>query len=378
MFANKEYRRYIIMNKFTQIIKSFAITAVMAGVFVGLGGHASARTLYSGNGNATSKTPVFNEFYGVPNGVGDEADFVRVKPQAGGNDAYVNNLNTTCNTGDEYTVRTYIHNGASPDYNDNGAGSAVAHNVVVAMTAPLDQTNSNFTFSSKVTSSNSASVSDSASLGCGSDFKLSLVPQSVQTYSKTLGFNTELDSSVNGTLKIGSRAHGSGDQWACWDDRIIVVYTVKVIKKPVVVDSLGECKLIDVKVFDNRKVRVSITGKTTNATILGYTTDFGDGTKSDNQTSEHTYAKDGTYKIVSKVQIKLANGDVKWVDSVACTSEVTFKPGQPPVVVPPVAPPTPTPTSLPSTGPGDIISIFAATSIAGAMIHKFVLSRRYK
>lgn len=37
----------------------------------------------------------------------------------------------------------------------------------------------------------------------------------------------------------------------------------------------------------------------------------------------------------------------------------------------------PAATTLPNTGPGDVVGIFAATSIVGAAAHRFVLSRRY-
>lgn len=48
------------------------------------------------------------------------------------------------------------------------------------------------------------------------------------------------------------------------------------------------------------------------------------------------------------------------------------------------SPPSPTPTpsttttnnGLPNTGPGDIVGVFAVTTIAGAIAHRFIYSRR--
>ncbi len=38
---------------------------------------------------------------------------------------------------------------------------------------------------------------------------------------------------------------------------------------------------------------------------------------------------------------------------------------------------TTTTTALPNTGPGDVVGLFAAATIAGALVHKFILGRRY-
>lgn len=56
------------------------------------------------------------------------------------------------------------------------------------------------------------------------------------------------------------------------------------------------------------------------------------------------------------------------------------KPGNGCNEVPPTPTPTPTPTrptSLPSTGPGDVAGIFASVTVAGALAHRYILSRRY-
>lgn len=367
------------INKFlSRLATSVAVLVAVAAI--GFGGTAQARIQYSPNGNGTSATPVFNQFYDVPNGVGDEADFVRVKPKAGGNGDYVNALNDACNVGSSFNVRTYVHNGADPSLNGNGSGSAVARNVVLRQTAPLNKSQNSFKFDSTISASNAASVSDSATLNCnGKTVKLSLVANSVQTYSKPLGFQGAPDSSVNGSLSLGSRVQGSGNVWACWDDRVIVVYEVKVEEVPVVVTGDGVCKVNDVVVLnqDKRNIRATVNGVTTGqgASIVGYEINWGDGSAvSNKQTDTHTYAKDGTYRIVGRVQVKLADGTTKWVTSTECTRTVKFEAGKPPVV-PPVTPPT-TVTTLPVTGAGNLFGIFAGTSALAAGAHQIVTRRR--
>ncbi len=220
------------MNYATNFKRTLALAAasVML-VTVGMSGTASAAVQYDPNGTPTTKTPVFNQFYGVPNGVGNEADFVRVKTKAGTNADYANNINGACAADEVYTVRTYVHNGADPAYNTAENASAVTRDAVVAMTAPLNALQNQFEFKSTISASNAAKVTDNGFLTCanGKKVKLSLVPSSVQTYSKPLGFQGAADSSVNGSLKIGSRVQGSGDVFACWDDRVIVSYDVKVV-----------------------------------------------------------------------------------------------------------------------------------------------------
>ncbi|MGB4758502.1 MAG: PKD domain-containing protein [Candidatus Saccharimonadales bacterium] len=287
---------------------------------------ASAQEQYNPNGTPTSKTPVFSNFYDVPNGVGNEADFVRLKPKAGTNADYVSTLNAACNTNDQFTVRTYVHNGADPAGNNNGSGVAVAHNVVLYMTAPLNSDAKSFTFTSRLTSSNAASISDSGVLNCnGKTVRLKLVPNTVQTYSKPLGFQSAPDSAVNGSLPLGSREQGSGNVWACWDDRITVTYDVVVTEVPPA-PSVAACVAPTVAIDNNaRKVTVTANGSTTNAQIIGYEIDWGDGTKTNDRTASHVYADYGKYTIKTRVQAKYADGSVKWLDGSVCNKEVEFK-----------------------------------------------------
>lgn len=367
------------MKNIVKYIRNFVVVgvSVVALAAPGLTGIASAQVKYDPNGTPTTKTPVFNQFYDVPDGVGNEADFVRIKPQAGTNADYANSLNSACNVGDAYTVRTYIHNGADPSYNNNGAGSAVAHNVKVAMQAPLNSKFDTFMFNSVVTASNATKVADSATLNCnGKTVKLTLVPGSVQTYSKQLGFQGAPDSAVNGSLGISSHVAGSGDVWACWPERVIVTYTVKVTSVPQPAPSAGQCKAVSVTTDKNRTVKVNVDGSTTNAQIVGYKIDFGDGTVVDKQAATHQYAKDGTYKIVAQVQVKLANGQTVWKTAETCEKQVTFTSNKPPKVTPPPAHKLTPPTTLVNTGPGAMLGIFAAVTAASTVAYRWFIGRK--
>ena len=86
----------------------------------------------------------------TPAGIGNEADFVRLRKSTGDpkvpavqND-FSDPLNAACVVGEKFDVRTYVHNGANDEFNDNGNGSSVAHNVMVAMQAQLGVTKKNF------------------------------------------------------------------------------------------------------------------------------------------------------------------------------------------------------------------------------------------
>jgi uncharacterized repeat protein (TIGR01451 family) len=135
-----------------------------------------------------------------------------------------------------------------------------------------------------------------------------------------------------------------------------------------------ECKLITVEQLGGRKVRVNTSAAFNgNVQVKNFTYDFGDGSEplvTDKDTVEYEYAKDGTYKIVAKINFTV-NGQAKdGVTSPTCESMVTFESGKP------VEPETPTtPTELPNTGAGSVAGIVAAVTAAGAVSHN-VVSRR--
>ncbi len=368
-----------------------AVAIVALGV-VGLGATASAAQIpyVPGQPLPSIKNPVFNTYTNIPYGVGNEADFVRLRPSTGDptnngpngerNALFTDPLNASCNVGDKYDVRTYIHNGADSDYNNNGNGSAVAHNVNLAMTAPLNTTAKSFTFRSTISASNAATVADTGTLNCNDNVRLELVPQTVRVYSKNVGWRTASDSAVNGSMKLGTHQFGSGDVWGCWDERVIVVYVVKVVAVPQVPNYT--CDLLTITKLDNRKYKFDVTYTATNgATFKSVSFDYGDGQTGAENT--HEYAKDGTYTIVATVSF-MVNGQVQTSSGEACTTKLTVTPencevpgkenypkGAPECEedVPPV---------LPNTGAGSMIGIFTAVSAAGAFAYRYLAARRFE
>lgn len=369
----------------------FSAALLSAAVFTGLlSGNAHAIQIpYEDIGSTSIETPVFNTYTNVPNGVGNEADFVRIRPSTGDvadngqggvrNALYVNGQAAACNVGDKFDIRTYIHNGADDDFNDNGNGTAVARDTEVRMVAPFNTPGKTFTFTSTVRATDVSPVTDTARLYCESDEEvmLKLVPQSVKVYSSQYGFQGVSDSAVNGVLPIGSRVAGSGDVWGCWADRVMVAYIVEVIEMPEEEPELvpGVCNLLSVTVLTKRQVRIDDVKFTVNdATASTITLDFGDGnTKTINANKSelpytHTYAKDGTYNIRATVNMTF-DGEAKAVTADLCTAKVTVTTDKPPVQPP---------KSIPNTGAGGAVAgIMSAVAGLGALAHrKFTLKRQ--
>lgn len=376
------------MNIRKFVTRSASMLALAGMLVFGLGSAQAAQIPYvPGQPLDSPNTPGFNLYTNVPNGVGNEADFVKLRKSngdpkvAGSVSIFTDPVSATCNVGEKFDVRTYVHNGADADHNNNGSGSAVAHNVKVAMQAPLGVTGKQFKFASTISASNAASVSDNGTLNCANNVRLKLVPKTVHVYSDQYGWKAGSDNAVNGSMTIGSRVAGSGDVWGCWADRVRVVYTVEVIEAPVV--SKAVCDVLTLRVIDNRRVSARITASAQNATITGYTIDWGDGSKTNEQEAEHTYAKEGSYTIKGSASVRHADGKTETVTGPACEKKVTFEkdncplPGKEHL---PVDSPEckEVPKELPKTGAGSIAGIFAATSFAGSIAHRVVYSRRRK
>src|SRR5690606_10320829 len=109
------------------------------------------------------------------------------------------------------------------------------------------------------------------------------------------------------------------------------------------------------------------------ATFQNVTYNFGDGSEpmvTDRTQVEHTYAEDGSYNISATVHFRVDGREVSDT-SESCAAQITFKGGQP------VTPVTPgQPEVLPVTGPADVVGIVSAVTIAGALAHRLVWTRR--
>jgi hypothetical protein len=375
-------------------------------LIVGFTGNASALACYQydPNGFTTSSTPVFNNICGISGAggslsssqgsypLGDETNFVRIRPNTSGsplganNPRLTDNLDSACAAGDKFDIWTYIHNDAMPQFNDNGNGSAVAHDVRLATSAPVNTTGNNFTFGSTVSASNAASVSDTTSLKCnGQPVELTMVPESV-TYNNNLSqttFGNLSDSVVNGSTPIGSPgAMITGTQWGCWDYRVVVVYQVTVQPVPVHQTPSYMCTELGLTAEDNRSVKISkfTTTQANGASFSNAVIDWGDHatvTSASPVGQTHRYSENGTYTVTATAHFNV-NGQDKTATSAGCTQKVTFSSNTPPTVTPPTTTTTTpvAPTALVNTGPGSVIGLFAATAIGGTAFYRRLLARR--
>lgn len=382
---------------------------------------------YEDIGSTSITEPVFNTYTNVPNGVGNEADFVRIRPSTGDvadngvngvrNALYNNNFGSKCEAGQQFDIRTYIHNGADDKLNDNGNGSSVAHNAAVRMVAPLGTNGKSFTFVSTVSADGVSSVTDTAKLFCQTDknVTLRLVPQSVKVYASSYGYQSVPDSAVNGVLPIGSRVPGSGNVWGCWADRVIVAYIVEVVEEepePEPEIPTYVCDLLSLTALGDRRYRFTANATGTNgATVKEYKFNFGDNTSVTTTSSsvEHTYAAAGDYAVrlhvVFTVPVAGGGTEQKTVTSADCAKNLTIKDDVEMCPVPgkghlPKDSPdcyenceipgkthlpvghkdcneVKTVTTLPKTGAGSFSAIFAAVAVVGTLAHRvFTLKRQ--
>ena len=357
----------------------FAILAVLL-----IGGFARV--------DAANPKPYFNVYKDVAN-VGDEADFVRVS-QIGAN-SFSNNVEA-CTDGQEVAVRIYIHNGASEQLNGtNYDGPGVALGTKLAINVPKTVNNQ---VTATVSANNADAVTDGATVSCnGQALDLTYVPNSAVIKNTVQNYAPLGDAVFNGGTPIGYEGQ-NGVFPGCWDFVTYVYAKVVVKKKPVQPPvSTAVCKLNEDTfiVTDKRKVTLTVSAEVTNATVLGYEINWGDESPvSTKQTDSHQYQteKDATYKIQARVQVKLADGTVKWVDGANCTKTLVFKgkkvmctipgkehlPADSPECKTTTTPPPTTPPSgkLPDTGAGNLFGIFTVVSMVGAFLHKRYTARK--
>lgn len=365
------------MKIFSKLISAATLSVTtLAIATIGLAGSAGAAACiqYNANGFNTPTTPVFNNICGAP-GVGNESDFVRIRQSSNGDDKdNQNNPNYTgatlaaaCSAGDKFDIWNYVHNDATQDSNNNGSGTAVAHNVAINMVAHLNTPGSAFRFTSTVSASNAASVTDTTNLDCGNKVvKLTLSPSSVHVYSQQYGWRDLNDNVVNSTTPLGSPTAGSGNVWGCWDYRVLVVYQVTVQEIPQQPQQSLSCTLLDLTVVDNksRKVHAKVTGAAQNTSISSYSINWGDNNTENVQEKDHNYAENGNYTVRGSVSGNV-NGQPQTVSSDTCVKQISFG-----VAPPPETPPQTPPATLVNTGAGDVAGIFAGVTILGAVLHR--------
>ena len=362
------------MKFLNKLSKGFAaVVLTLVAVFL-MSGTAHAIP-YSGDTTPPAASPAFNVFTGVPS-EGNESDFFRGKV-TGDTNASINEVKSTCETGKRFTLRVYVHNGASKDLNGNGSGASIAKDSKVKVNLKNTSAKSAFVPDATISSSNAGSVTDDMSITCtdGKVVNLNYVAGTAAQYTRT-GSKALSDSIVTTGAAIGTDSP-DGNVWGCWEQRVYVTLTVEVKEVPVVVPTSAVCKIEDgaFAIIDNKKRTVSgkIKPELTNATVLEYAINWGDNsavTKS--QSGTHSYAADGKYTIQASIKVRLNDGTIKTLTE-NCSTVVEFEAGKPPVVVPPTVA---TPTTLVKTGPASMFSIFAITSILGAVLHRAYAARK--
>ncbi len=200
----------------------------------------------------------------------------------------------------------------------------------------------------------------------------------IGNYAKNGGAYIMFSTKVLGDLpadkcevRVRNIAHMKSDKTKETEDSADVVIKKDNCVPPQPEKPTYDCKAVTLKELGGRKVRVSVTPVMAgDVKVKHYVYDFGDGSApviTDKDTIEHTYAKDGNY--ATRVKVAFTVGDeVKEVDSDNCAAPVTFttkvKGEQ-------------TPTVLPATGPAEVVGIFVATTVAGAIAYNVVYRRFY-
>jgi hypothetical protein len=127
------------------------------------------------------------------------------------------------------------------------------------------------------------------------------------------------------------------------------------------------CNTLELKKLGGRKISATVKYTANGATFKNATYNFGDGSTpliTDKTTVEYTFAKDGEYTVAVSLRFSV-NGQEQVVNGSLCAAKVSF--------TSPTTPPT-----LPNTGAGDVIGIFSAVTVAGALAHRYVWARRFQ
>ncbi len=310
--------------------------------------------------------PYFNTYTGV-DGVGNEADFLRIK-QADGT-----KVDTIEQCSGDVTLWMYVHNNSPDQNNDNPAtpgtldGVGVAKNTRVKVSIPGDTTN-NHTITGQISADNArATVTDTTSITCaGKKVKLEYVSTD-PVFTTAPGGYTLKGSIVS--AEGAQLGYNGGILPGCWNYRAWITLKVRIVPEVPPVQSLS-CTNAVLTYTDKAKriVSVKVNGAATNgASISGYQINFGDGTVVNQQTATHTYAKDGNYNIVTRV-LGTLNDKSADVTSANCAVVASFNTTPPPVVTPP--------TEIPNTGAGSLVGAFVAATLAGTFGYRFWMVRK--
>lgn len=186
-------------------------------------------------------------------------------------------------------------------------------------------------------------------------------------------FNTTTQDDFAGCqTRIRNIVHGRSDQTPAEETDTADVIITKENCNETATPAYA-CNSLTGTVGTNRNVTFNTTASATGgASITLYQYDFGDGTPvftTNKANVQHAYAKDGNYAARVKVQFAVA-GKTVYDEGDKCATPISF--------TTPGTPATPgAPTVLPNTGAGSVAAMFALTTVAGAVAHRWFLGRRF-
>lgn len=197
----------------------------------------------------------------------------------------------------------------------------------------------------------------------------------VGNYGSNGGFYMMYASTVDGNFKecearVRNQAFVRSDQVTEIGDTADVIITRENCNPPK--NPIYTCDGLTQEKIGDRSFRYKVSYTAQNGATLKFISyNFGDGSQNfmtDKTTVEHTYAKDGTFVTRATLTFSV-NGQDKVVEAGKCAVPVTL------TSTPPVTPEVPG-KELPNTGAGDILGLFGATSLIGAVLHRLYVARR--
>lgn len=276
-------------------------------------------TLAAWVGVASAAVPANGPYFNIHknvNGVGDESDFLRIRKTDG------TKVNTLEACDGELSLWFYVHNGQSAENNgDNLDGPGVAKNTRLSI-RPLPTTfGKSHTLTGKITADNADTVTDTATITCGSS-NVKVEYQAIeQVYRYNPSATTGMTLSGDITSSQGALLGMSGGKLpGCWDYRVIVLVKVKITKQPPVEEPVvKKCVPGEVVFVDRTKRDVKVSANVQNASVTKYVVTVKDGSGKVVDTKEtatsatkYTYRFDqpaGQYSVSIKVVTNKGDAD---------------------------------------------------------------------
>lgn len=355
----------------------------------------------------------FNSFTGVGNGIGDERDFLR-GVQVGRDSVWSDPVKNVTQDA-EVEAKIYIHNNADARLNDQPGNPGVAKNVNVRVALPtgVKQTQDTTAYIS-ASNANPGTVFDTLTVTGANNgyFALEYLPGTAKLHQGTT-VTALSDSLVTSGVNIG-------DQKGCFEYVREVTFRMKVkmphytiqkkvrfegqtandwkesldvkpgqiVEWKIEFDNVGRTQLDNVVILDQLPANVTVVpgsvkridGNYPNGYVYGNDAVQNNGTQININIGK---VNPGINSIIA-FKTKVNDTDaLKCKTSTLVNTAYATPQGFSPihdaaqvVVAQPACQPS-QPGELPNTGAGDVIGMFVAVTVAGAVVHRFILARRY-